>query len=58
MGIVATTRPNTGDTLCLLVSIFFTQAKAQALYEAAGGPAQDPHKLDRDRNGIACEDLP
>lgn len=31
---------------------------AQLFYEAAGGPESDPHRLDRDRNGIACESLP
>ena len=33
-------------------------AEAQAFYEAAGGPGSDRHRLDRDRNGIACESLP
>ena len=31
---------------------------AQRFYEAAGGPDSDPHRLDRDRNGVACESLP
>ncbi len=31
---------------------------AQAFYESAGGPASDPHRLDADRDGIACEALP
>ena len=31
---------------------------AQKFYEAAGGPDADPHRLDRDRNGLACESLP
>ncbi len=31
---------------------------AQRFYEAAGGPDADPHRLDRDRNGFACESLP
>lgn len=39
-------------------SDFATHAEAQAFYEAAGGPEVDPHRLDRDGNGIACEDLP
>ncbi len=34
---------------------FASQAQAQAFFEAAGGPAVDPHRLDRDRDGIACE---
>jgi len=37
---------------------FATHAEAQAFYEAAGGPASDPHRLDSDRDGIACEALP
>ena len=39
-------------------SDFRTQAEAQAFYEAAGGPARDPHRLDVDGDGCACEDLP
>lgn len=34
---------------------FATQAEAQAFFEGAGGPAQDPHKLDKDGDGLACE---
>jgi len=34
---------------------FANQAEAQAFYVAAGGPARDPHRLDRDGDGIACE---
>lgn len=37
---------------------FATQAEAQAFFEAAGGPAADPHRLDGDGDGIACEGLP
>ncbi|WP_157888207.1 thermonuclease family protein [Bacillus marinisedimentorum] len=38
---------------------FSTQREAQAFYEAAGGPAADPHRLDgRDGDGIVCESLP
>ncbi len=32
-----------------------TQAEAQAFYEAAGGPEEDPHRLDGEGDGIACE---
>ena len=35
---------------------FATHSEAQAFFEAAG--AGDPHRLDRDGDGIACEDLP
>jgi micrococcal nuclease len=34
---------------------FASQAEAQAFFEAAGGPARDPHRLDRDKDGLACE---
>ena len=37
---------------------FDTQAEAQAFFEAAGGPATDRHRLDRDRDGRVCESLP
>lgn len=37
---------------------FSTHEEAQRFYEAQGGPASDPHNLDRDRDGIACETLP
>jgi hypothetical protein len=47
--------PHGPDRNC---SDFATHAEAQAFYEAAGGPTQDPHHLDSDRNGVACEDLP
>ena len=31
---------------------------AQRFFEASGGPDSDPHRLDRDNNGVACESLP
>ncbi len=37
---------------------FDTHAEAQAFFIAAGGPARDPHRLDGDNDGIACESLP
>jgi hypothetical protein len=37
---------------------FDTHAEAQAFFIAAGGPARDPHRLDGDGDGIACESLP
>lgn len=39
-------------------SDFPTQADAQRFFLAAGGPQRDPHGLDKDRDGIACESLP
>jgi len=37
---------------------FGTWRQAQTFFEAAGGPDYDPHRLDPDRDGIACEMLP
>ena len=37
---------------------FPTWQQAQGFYVAAGGPTSDPHRLDGDRDGIACESLP
>ncbi|MGP3726401.1 excalibur calcium-binding domain-containing protein [Cereibacter sphaeroides] len=41
-----------GDVDC---SDFDSTASAQRFYRQAGGPAVDPHGLDRDRDGLACE---
>jgi len=37
---------------------FSTQQQAQAFFIAAGGPDSDPHRLDGDNDGIACEHRP
>jgi endonuclease YncB( thermonuclease family) len=37
---------------------FRTQEEAQRFFEAAGGPERDPHRLDADGDGEACEGLP
>ncbi|MDO8573292.1 MAG: excalibur calcium-binding domain-containing protein [Candidatus Daviesbacteria bacterium] len=42
-----------GDKDC---TDFATHAEAQAFFESAG--SGDPHRLDRDGDGIACETLP
>ena len=39
-------------------SDFSTHEEAQAFFIAAGGPESDPHNLDGDNDGIACESLP
>ena len=36
---------------------FSSWDEAQAFFLAAGGPGQDPHRLDADQDGIACEAL-
>ncbi|HEV2809944.1 MAG TPA: thermonuclease family protein, partial [Acidimicrobiales bacterium] len=43
-----------GDRDC---SDFSSHEEAQRFYEAEGGPGQDPHRLDRDGDGLACESL-
>lgn len=37
---------------------FQNRTEAQAFFESQGGPAEDPHRLDQDRDGLACESLP
>lgn len=37
---------------------FSTHGEAQAFFISQGGPTSDPHKLDQDKDGIACETLP
>jgi len=37
---------------------FSTHAQAQAVYEDCGGVSNDVHRLDRDKDGLACETLP
>jgi micrococcal nuclease len=44
-----------GDRDC---SDFFSRREAQAFFEAEGGPGRDPHRLDGDNDGLACESLP
>ncbi|HEX2095786.1 MAG TPA: excalibur calcium-binding domain-containing protein [Solirubrobacterales bacterium] len=38
-------------------SDFNTWRAAQKFYKRHGGPRRDPHRLDADRDGIACESL-
>ena len=37
---------------------FNNWSEAQAFFLAAGGPDIDPHRLDRNSDGVACESLP
>jgi len=39
-------------------SDFATHKEAQNVYEHCGGIDNDIHKLDRDKDGLACESLP
>jgi hypothetical protein len=43
-----------GDKDC---SDFKNWKQAQRFYENHGGPKKDPHRLDADHDGIACESL-
>jgi excalibur calcium-binding domain-containing protein len=43
-----------GDKDC---SDFSSWKAAQRFYKNHGGPKRDPHRLDGDRDGIACERL-
>ena len=38
-------------------SDFSTWRQAQRFYKTHGGPRHDPHRLDADQDGIACEAL-
>lgn len=38
-------------------SDFSSWKQAQRFYKNHGGPQRDPHRLDADRDGIACESL-
>jgi len=37
---------------------FKTQNEAQTVYETCGGVDNDVHRLDRDKDGLACENNP
>ncbi|MBW2989124.1 excalibur calcium-binding domain-containing protein [Candidatus Woesearchaeota archaeon] len=37
---------------------FILHAQAQEVYEGCGGASNDVHRLDRDKDGLACETLP
>jgi hypothetical protein len=51
---VAAPQASAGDKDC---ADFNTWRQAQNFYKKHGGPKRDPHRLDADRDGIACEDL-
>lgn len=39
-------------------SDFSSQKEAQTFFIAQGGPGEDPHRLDGNGDGVACESLP
>jgi len=51
---VPTASAAAGDKDC---SDFSTWRQAQNFYKQHGGPRYDPHRLDADHDGIACESL-
>jgi Excalibur calcium-binding domain len=44
-----------GDKDC---ADFASQRAAQIFFLKHGGPSRDPHRLDGDNDGVACEDNP
>ena len=52
----ATPTPKSRDTHNC--SDFDTWSEAQTFFESEGGPGSDPHRLDRDGDGVACQSLP
>jgi endonuclease YncB( thermonuclease family) len=53
--LAGTTTATAADRDC---SDFSTQAAAQRFYVNNGGPHRDPHRLDADNDGRACDSLP
>lgn len=51
---LAPTSASAADRDC---SDFSTWKAAQRFYKNHGGPQRDPHRLDADRDGVACESL-
>lgn len=53
--------PSTGGYVCSINTYnctdFKTQAEAQTVFTACGGPTTDIHKLDSDGDGFVCESL-
>ncbi len=53
---------NSGSVVCSVNTYnctdFKTQKEAQAVYEQCGGVANDVHKLDKNKDGNACDSLP
>ena len=55
--VVALALPATTTAADKDCSDFRTWKAAQRFYKNHGGPRYDPHRLDADRDGIACESL-
>lgn len=57
-GILFTTLPSTAMAADRDCSDFSSQRAAQIFFLKHGGPQRDPHRLDGDDDGVACEDNP
>ena len=57
-GLLAVLTPMTAHAADKDCSDFDTQKAAQIFFLKAGGPSQDPHRLDAEGDGIACESNP
>ena len=55
---IATPQPAEDEFQDRNCSDFTTWQEAQDFFSSEGGPSQDPHRLDGDGNGVACESLP
>jgi len=55
MSVVSAAPASASDRDC---SDFATQKAAQLFFLRHGGPRSDPHRLDADHDGVACESLP
>ena len=53
-----TPQPDEGEFQDRNCSDFATWQEAQDFFLSEGGPSQDPHRLDGDGNGVACQSLP
>jgi hypothetical protein len=53
----ATPQPTAGPFVDRDCGDFRTWREAQDFFLANGGPSSDPHRLDADNDGIACENL-
>ncbi len=55
--VVALALPSSAPAYDRDCSDFSSWRAAQKFYKRHGGPQRDPHRLDADRDGIACEAL-
>lgn len=58
LSVLVPSAPAAAQTTDRDCSDFANQAAAQDFFVGAGGPDSDPHQLDGDRDGVACESVP